>query len=72
MLHKIKDINEYILKIKCLKNNIIPFYIEERNKSFYIRGLKEYTLNNEKGYLTDTCLNSQDNYKKLAEYFLND
>ena len=55
---------------ECLYNDIIPFYIEERNKNFYIRGLKEYQNNNEKGYLIDTCLNSQDNYKKLASYFL--
>ena len=44
--------------------------IEDRNKLFYIRGLKEYQLNNEKGYLIDTCLNSQDNYRKLVEFFL--
>ena len=54
----------------CLYNNIVPFYIEDRNKSFYIRGLKEYQNNNEKNYLIDTCLNSQDNYEKMAIYFL--
>ena len=58
------------MDFNVLNNDIIPFYIEERNKSFYIRGLKEYQNNNEKGYLIDTCLNSQDNYKKLASYFL--
>jgi len=41
-------------------------------KDFYIRGLKEYQLHNEKGYLLDTCLNSQDNYTKLVEYFLSE
>ena len=55
---------------ECLYNDIMPFYIEDRNKSFYIRGLKEYQLNKEKGYLIDTCLNSQDNYTKLVEFFL--
>ena len=29
----------------------------------YYRGLKEW--NSEKGYLTDTCLTSQDKYKKV-------
>ena len=57
---------------ECLINNIMPFYIEDRNKEFYIRGLKEYQINNEKGYLIDTCLNSQDNYEKLAKFFLED
>ena len=47
------------------KNNI-----EEKNKDFYIRGIKEYQINNEKGYLIDTCLNSQDNYEKMVNYFL--
>lgn len=40
------------------------FFIEDRNKDFYIRGIKEYRTNNEKGYLIGTCLNSQDNYEK--------
>ena len=55
---------------ECLYNDIIPFYIEERNKSFYIRGLKEYQNNNEKGYLIDTCFNEQDQYKEIIKYFL--
>lgn len=57
---------------ECLYNDIMPFFIEDRNKDFYIRGIKEYQNNNEKGYLIDTCLNSQDNYEKLANYFLGD
>lgn len=53
---------------ECLYNNIMPFYIEDRNKAFYIRGIKKYQLENEKGYLIDTCLNSQDNYTKTVEF----
>lgn len=48
----------------------MPFYIEDRNKEFYIRGIKEYQNNNIKGYLIDTCLNSQDNYEKMVNFFL--
>ena len=48
------------------------FFIEDRNKDFYIRGIKEYQINSEKRYLVDTCLNSQDNYEKMANYFLED
>lgn len=50
----------------------MPFYIEDRNKDFYIRGIKKYQEENETGYLIDTCLNSQDNYKKMVNYFLED
>ena len=47
--------------------NIIPFIIEDNLKMFYYRGLKEW--NNEKGYLTDTCLTAQDKYKAYLDYF---
>ena len=73
-IHPFQDgngrVGRMIMFRECLYNNIVPFYIEERNKSFYIRGLKEYQNNNEKNYLIDTCLNSQDNYEKMAIYFL--
>ncbi len=65
-------VGRMILFRECLYNNIMPFFIEDRNKDFYLRGLKEYQLNNEKGYLIDTCLNSQDNYEKMVNYFLED
>lgn len=52
---------------ECLKYNIIPFIIDERYKMYYYRGLKEFE--NEKGFLTDTCLSAQDAYKELLEYF---
>ena len=52
---------------ECLKYNIVPFIIDEQHKLFYYRGLREW--NNEKGYLTDTCLSAQDNYKVLLDYF---
>lgn len=73
-IHPFQDgngrVGRMIIFRECLHNDIIPFYIEDRNKAFYTRGLKEYQLHNNKEYLIDTCLNSQDNYIKLAEFFL--
>ena len=70
-IHPFQDgngrIGRIILFKECLKNNIIPFIINDKDKLFYYRGLKEYK--NEKGYLIDTCLNAQDQYIKMIEYY---
>lgn len=75
-IHPFQDgngrVGRMIMFKECLGNNIMPFYIEDRNKEFYIRGIKKYQIDNEKEYLIDTCLNSQDNYEKIAKYFLED
>ena len=52
---------------ECLRNNIVPFIIDEKYKAFYYRGLKEFEY--EKGYLIDTCLSAQDKFKELLDYF---
>ncbi len=49
---------------ECLKNNIMPFIIDDEHKLFYYRGLREY--NNIKGYLVDTCLSCQDKYQEIV------
>ena len=71
-IHPFQDGNGRVGRIimfkECLKNNIVPFIILDKEKLFYYRGLKEYK--NEKGYLLDTCLNAQDQYKKMVEYYL--
>lgn len=55
-----------ILK-ECLKNDIVPFIINEDLKFFYYRGLSNYKK--EKGYLLDTCLTAQDRFKTYLDYF---
>ena len=52
---------------ECLKYNIVPFIIDEKLKMFYYRGLKEWEQ--EKGYLIDTCLAAQDQFKAYLDYF---
>ena len=51
----------------CLANGYVPFIITEELKMFYYRGLREW--NNVRGYLLDTCLAAQDNYKAVLDYF---
>lgn len=60
-------IGRLIMFKECLKNNIVPFIVDDNLKMFYYRGLKEW--DNEKGYLTDTCLAAQDKYKAYLDYF---
>ena len=70
-IHPFQDgngrVGRLIMFKECLKYNIVPFIIEDSLKMFYYRGLKEW--NNEKGYLTDTCLTAQDKYKAYLDYF---
>lgn len=70
-IHPFQDgngrVGRLIIFKECLKYNIIPFIIEDNLKMYYYRGLKEW--NNEKGYLTDTCLTAQDRYKEYLKYF---
>lgn len=70
-LHPFQDgngrVGRLIMFKECLKNNIVPFIIDDSLKMYYYRGLSEW--NNKKGYLTDTCLAAQDKFKKYLEYF---
>lgn len=61
-------VGRIIMFKECLKNNIVPFIILDNDKSYYMRGLKEYK--NDKMYLIDTIKNEQDIYKKMCEEML--
>jgi len=60
-------VGRLIMFKECLKYNIVPFIIEDNLKLFYYRRLKEW--NNEKGYLTDTCLTAQDKHKAWLDCY---
>lgn len=70
-IHPFEDGNGRVGRLlmfkECLKENIVPFIIDEEVRLFYYRGLKEYKQT--KGYLLDTCLHCQDKFKETLEYF---
>ena len=61
-------VGRIIMFKECLKNNIMPFIVLDKDKPYYMRGLKEYK--NDKMFLIDTIKNEQDIYEKVCEELL--
>lgn len=70
-IHPFQDgngrVGRLILFKECLANGIVPFIITENLKWFYYRGLQNWLQ--VEGYLLDTCLTAQDEYKRVLQYF---
>ena len=70
-IHPFQDgngrVGRLIMFKECLANSIVPFIITDDLKLFYYRGLHEWGHIN--GYLTDTILTAQDQYKEILNHF---
>ena len=68
-IHPFQDGNGRVGRLialkECLHFGIMPFIIEDNKKHFYYRGLTNW--HDEKGWLTDTCLDGQDTFIRLLD-----
>ena len=60
-------VGRLIMFRECLRYGYVPFIITDALKMFYYRGLQHWPR--VKGYLLDTCLTAQDNFKSVLDKF---
>ena len=70
-IHPFQDgngrVGRLIMFWQCLQSNIVPFIIADDLRLFYYRGIQNWGKIN--GYLRDTCLTAQDNFKGILDYY---
>ncbi len=70
-IHPFQDgngrVGRLIMFRECLRHGYVPFIITDELKMFYYNGLRNWP--DIKGYLMDTCLTAQDNFKAILDKF---
>lgn len=70
-IHPFQDgngrVGRLLLFWQCLQEGLVPLIITENLRLFYYRGIQNWGKIN--GYLRDTCLTAQDDFKVVLDYY---